>query len=293
MIQAQSYETGHEGPKLAFMGAVHGNEICGTQAIHQLMTDIENGAVKLARGSLLLIPVANPEACRMNRRFVDENLNRVFLKSSHPKSYESHIANELTDMLSSCDILVDFHSNHMAGWPFALHFDFFSKQEEDMIRAMGLAHVVQGWESAYARSFPQMNMGQTSHSSAFMHSQGKIGMGVECGQHADTQSVVVARNIMDRMLVHSGIVKGGIDYPDAQAMIEIRRVYLRRSEHDGFESEFTHGQPIQKGQQIARYGDGGTVQAEEDGLILFPRPDCPIGEEWFYTGRNCKISPTG
>ena len=44
------------GPALLVLGAVHGNEICGSQAIMQLLQDIDSGAISIERGSVSLFP---------------------------------------------------------------------------------------------------------------------------------------------------------------------------------------------------------------------------------------------
>ena len=45
------------GQRLLVLGAVHGNEICGTQAILQLMKELEDGRLTIERGSVTFVPV--------------------------------------------------------------------------------------------------------------------------------------------------------------------------------------------------------------------------------------------
>jgi predicted deacylase len=44
------------GPKLIVMGATHGNEKCGTQAIQRIMADIDGGSLHVSRGSVTFVP---------------------------------------------------------------------------------------------------------------------------------------------------------------------------------------------------------------------------------------------
>ncbi|MFX5656441.1 succinylglutamate desuccinylase/aspartoacylase family protein, partial [Acinetobacter baumannii] len=48
------------GPRLLILGAVHGNETCGTQAITRLQRELDSGQLRLQRGLLTLVPVTNP-----------------------------------------------------------------------------------------------------------------------------------------------------------------------------------------------------------------------------------------
>jgi hypothetical protein len=41
---------------------------------------------------------------------------------------------------------------------------------------------------------------------------------------------------------------------------------------------------VQKGEPMAFHADGSEIPAPEDGFIIMPKEDTPIGEEWFYLG---------
>lgn len=48
------------GPRLLVLGAVHGNETCGTQAIGRIAAEFDAGTLVLSRGSLTMVPITNP-----------------------------------------------------------------------------------------------------------------------------------------------------------------------------------------------------------------------------------------
>jgi len=50
------------GPGLIVLGAVHGNETCGTEAILRLAGELERAERRLLRGTLTLVPITNPLA---------------------------------------------------------------------------------------------------------------------------------------------------------------------------------------------------------------------------------------
>ena len=46
------------GPRLIVLGAVHGNETCGTRAIERVLAELDSGALALAAGSVTFVPVS-------------------------------------------------------------------------------------------------------------------------------------------------------------------------------------------------------------------------------------------
>ena len=73
------------GPSLVVLGAVHGNEVCGAHAIVRAIDDLTHGRLRLLRGRLTLVPVANPLAFAQATREGERNLNRRFLPQPEPQ----------------------------------------------------------------------------------------------------------------------------------------------------------------------------------------------------------------
>lgn len=88
------------GPSLVVLGAVHGNEVCGAHAIVRAIDDLTHGRLRLLRGRLTLVPVANPLAFAQATREGERNLNRHFLPQPAPQDYEDRITNQLTPLLA-------------------------------------------------------------------------------------------------------------------------------------------------------------------------------------------------
>lgn len=286
MIHAHYFASTAAGPKLAITGGIHGNEVCGIKALTRLVGELDSGQVTLRQGSLVLVPVANPEAYVRNVRFVDENLNRVFTPTENPATYERKLANVLAPIVGECDALLDLHSIHSKGEPFGMYFGHFSDAEDAFINALGMPLIVEGWAEAYAASLPGINRGQETHTAAFMRSRGKIAAGVECGLHDDPAAVDVAYAAIIRALAHFGLIDNVQPSAPAARRIMMEKVVLRPETGDRLAQDFVHGDAVKKGDVIAHLKDGGHIVAEKDTLVLFPRPACPVGEEWFYTGRD-------
>lgn len=99
-----------DGPTIGISAAIHGNEPTGTEIILDLFRAVKDMPIK---GRLLLLPVANPRAYAVNRRFtpLDElNLNREF--PGDPKgNYTQQLAAAITrEFLEVIDVHLDFHS---------------------------------------------------------------------------------------------------------------------------------------------------------------------------------------
>lgn len=99
-----------DGPRVGICGGIHGNERTGTEIVLETARRYTEASF---RGSLLLLPVANPFAFEHNRRHtpIDElNLNRVF--PGNPKGW---FTEQLADVITRCflekvDVLIDVHS---------------------------------------------------------------------------------------------------------------------------------------------------------------------------------------
>jgi len=91
-----------EGPIIAIVGCLHGDELIGQRIISRL------NRLKIKKGVLLTI-IANPEAIKAKKRFIDSDLNRSF--PGRPRgNREERIAYRLTKILKQCDFIVDLHS---------------------------------------------------------------------------------------------------------------------------------------------------------------------------------------
>src|SRR5688500_12351389 len=99
-----------EGPSVIIMGATHGNEICGTEAIRRVMAELDSGVLHIAAGSVTFVPIVNPLAYEKNQRNGDRNLNRNLFPKSEPQDFEDRVANWLCPLLAQHDVLLDLHS---------------------------------------------------------------------------------------------------------------------------------------------------------------------------------------
>ena len=98
------------GPVVLAMAGVHGDECDGQVLINKLISAIQPQDIK---GTLILVPCANPMACDANQCTSPEdngNLFRSFIQTSTFNPTEL-MAKKLEDeFISRCDLVLDFHS---------------------------------------------------------------------------------------------------------------------------------------------------------------------------------------
>jgi predicted deacylase len=297
------------GTRLAVLGAVHGNETCGTRAIQRVTAEIDAGALTLTRGRLTLVPVTNPLAYAMQRRNGDRNLNRKLAPTDAPREYEDHVANWLCPLLAQHDVLLDLHSFRSPGAPFvmlgpqnnsgALEPFAQAAREEALALRLGVARAVDGWLGTYAAGAarraefgnssgieldtdPRYGVGTTE----YMRSVGGCALTLECGQHDDPAAPEVAYRAIVNTLAHLQL----IDAPDPAPAprlegLRLCEVVPRLHADDAFLSAWTSFDPVTEGQPIARRHDGTEVRAPYAGYVVFPNTTAEVGNEWFYLAR--------
>jgi predicted deacylase len=302
------------GPRLIVLGAVHGNETCGTRAIERALAELDAGSWRLARGSVTFVPVTNPLAYQRGQRMGERNLNRNLRPNNNPVDNEDRIANVLCPLLAEHDALLDLHSFHSPGEPFAMigprdnagTLEPFAHAAEEQALALRLGprRIVEGWLDTYASGVknrlqrtsanpseraqllntdPSYGVGTTE----YMRSRGGYAITLECGQHADPQAPEVAYQAIRRTLAHLALV----DDPAPPALTDIELLCLvevtdRHHADDRFARDWASYQALRAGDVIAQRADGTPVRAPDDGFIVFPNPAALPGNEWFYFARR-------
>jgi predicted deacylase len=301
------------GLRLIVLGAVHGNETCGTQAIEKIMHEFEHKQRIIIAGSVTFVPIANPLAYAKKQRMGDRNLNRNLNPNAAPKDFEDHVANWLCPLLAQHDVLLDLHSFHTPGQPFALIGPMnntgplepfaYAKEEESLALRLGVHLCVDGWLETYSRGVAHRaaNREAYTHQSSlqnldtkygvgtteYMRSQGGWGITLECGQHLDSHAAQVAYQAISNTLVHLGLVAGSIPEPVSNFQhLRIVEVVDRLDAEDQFHQEWKSFDQLKTGDVIGIRHHGAQVIAQYDAYILFPNPAALPGNEWFYLAKK-------
>ena len=308
-LRSHTFQGLDPGPRLIVLGAVHGNETCGTRATLRVLAELDAGLLRIVRGSVTFVPVSNPLAYANAQRGGDRNLNRRLRPNPAPRDFEDRIANALCPLLAAHDALLDLHSFHTAGEPFAMlgprdnagPLEAFARaaEEEALALRLGPRRLVEGWLDAYAGGVasrlqrvpasgvaldadPAYGIGTTE----YMRSVGGIAITLECGQHADPQAPQIGYAAIVNTLAHLGLVDAPAPAarPDVQ-LLRLQDVTDRDAEGDAFERAWSSFDPVAAGEPIARRADGTLLRAPADGFIVFPNPQAAPGSEWFYFAR--------
>ncbi|MBB5393349.1 MULTISPECIES: succinylglutamate desuccinylase/aspartoacylase family protein [unclassified Herbaspirillum] len=306
-LQRHQFAALEPGPHLLVLGAVHGNETCGTRAIERLLRELDSGDLAIARGLLTLVPVTNPLAYRNQQRQGERNLNRNMRINPAPANFEDRISNLLCPWIAEHDVLLDLHSFHTAGVPFAMlgpedndgDIEPFAhaQAEQRMAAHLGTTRIVEGWMATYARGVERRRQeGKVSApdlldrnygvgTTEFARTQGAYGITLECGQHDDPRAPEVAYQAIRQTLALLDMIDVPLEPPRENIEI-IRLVDVIDMEHpdDAFTREWASFDRVTKGQTIGHRHGGAAVTAPDDGYIVFPNPKALSGNEWFYFG---------
>lgn len=290
------------GPRLLVTAAVHGNETCGTQALARLIPALDAGTLRLRRGQLTLLPIANPLAYARGQREGERNLNRQLVPTSTPRCYEDHVANRLCPLFAAHDVLLDLHSFQAEGTPFVMlgprdnmgPLEPFAHEaaETRLALALGTPRLVEGWLATYARGLarrgaPPEDIVQAIGTTEAMRRAGGYGVTLECGQHADPKAVALAHAAVLRALAVLGMLAPeeapALPADHAQAaLLQMREVVERRHPGDRFARPWRHFDAVHAGETIGWRHDGTPVTAPGEGCLIFPDAGAAVGTDWFY-----------
>lgn len=295
------------GARLIVLGAVHGNETCGTRAIRRVIGEIESGQLRIAAGHVTFVPVTNPLAYARHQRMGDRNLNRNLVPTDTPVDFEDRIANWLCPLLAQHDALLDLHSFHTQGQPFVMlgpednrgALEPFARAAEETALALrlGVHRFVDGWLDTYAAGVARRLAAGASSREAdvhygvgtteYMRAHGGIALTLECGQHDDPAAPEVAYRAIHNALAHLRLsaepAPATVDRTEA---LRLYQVVDRAHAEDAFVRPWSSFDPVQAGEVIGTRHDGTPVQADRDGHIVFPNPNALPGQEWFYLARR-------
>lgn len=277
-INSIRFDSVNFGSKLLVLGSIHGDEICGSIAINNIINKIKSGELKLKCGIVTFISVCNPKAYRNNKRYYETNLNRVIKKTNNPIVYEEKIANILTKYIDDCDYMLDIHSMAENGKPFAFQ-DYLDIKNEEFAKAQELEYIIQGWPEIYKNCSIQDFSTQTY----CCKTKNKIGVTVECGSHNSPNAVKIAEQCIINTLSYLNMIEERTNNNILPKIIKMDKVFLK--EKEGIINNFNNFDLVKKGEIIAKYYSGENIIADDEYIMILPNNKANINEEWFYLGK--------
>lgn len=286
------------GPTLIVLGAVHGNEPAGYEAMRSLFARFKETSVKL-RGSMVGL-VGNRRALAEDVRFVEDDLNRLWLpdvmaRIQAAESLSGEMAEardlylEIERVLAGSEgpvYALDIHSTSGTGPAFAVFDDSLPNREFafelEVPMVLGIEEELEGTLLDY------------------LNTRGVRTAGFEAGQHTDPESVERAGAAIWVAMRASGVLGRTceVDVDNASR----RLAATGRGLPNLFEVRYRHAiepnasfqmrsglrgfQTVVQGDEVA-VEDGTPVLAPQDGLLLMPLYQAQ-GEDGYFLIRPVK-----
>lgn len=288
ILETVRFATSRPGPRLLIIGAVHGNETCGPQAIERALPEIRSGRIALKRGEVTFLPVANPQAYRQNTREGDRNLNRDMRERPIPQDNEDRLGNLICPLLKARDVVLDLHSFNGPGQPFVFAgpldndgpIEPFAHADAEWALAirLGVEVAIHGWLDGYDRylservriGFPPLSPAEGVGTTEYARFAGAYGVTLECGTHGDPAGAEIGYAGILATLAHLGIVDTPSPPVAVSRAIRITDALLCEREGDRIEGDWLTGDAVPAGAPIIRRADGSTVPMPHDGFLVFP-----------------------
>ena len=222
------------GPTVVFFGGIHGNESSGVFALKDVFPGINAAYVK---GTIYGIS-GNLKALREQKRYIDQDLNRLWTKENIEEIKNKHLLNsdeaELVELLDILNAILksnqppfyffDLHTTSSKTLPFitindALINRKFSEQFPVPI-VLGIEEYLEG---------PLLS---------YINTLGYVSLGFESGQHDDFFAITNHIAFIHLALVYSGVL-------EEEAVMDFSKYYQQLKQHsentfDVFEIVYLH-----------------------------------------------------
>ncbi len=301
--------SGHEdGPLVLAIGATHGNEPAGVQAIAEVFRMLEAETKEkpdfLFKGHLVGL-IGNLQAYQSGQRFIQKDLNRIWdpafvetLLTRDPGTLEYEEA-ELVALLQEIKrtiiqtsakhmVIIDLHTTSAGGGIFSIPLE---DDPESIQLAAGLhAPVVMGLLKGLSGTL--MHYASGNHFLSDGLPEEVCCVAFEAGQHTDPLSVSRSISAIISTLRNEGCLRPEdvdhkhddilLDYaaelPKLTRIIHVH--HIGPDEHFRMRPGYVNFQPVMKGEPLA-VSNEKEVCAPSDGLILMPLYQ-PKGTDGFF-----------
>jgi hypothetical protein len=118
-LETYTFTTQSPLPNVLIVAGVHGNEQAGSEAALKLIAELEEGKINLKRGTLTIVPTANPCGKKLGIRFQPHQMmimNSIDLNRAFPKKLGREagcdMSKQIADMASQNDFIIDLHEGY-------------------------------------------------------------------------------------------------------------------------------------------------------------------------------------
>lgn len=268
-----SFDSGAPGPHVMVSAIVHGNEPCGAIAIDGLMQqDVRPIAGRLTFAFMNVeayhaFDPADPNATR----WLDEDFNRVWDKAvleGDRDSVELRRAREVRPILDEVDYLFDLHTMQHLAPP--LMMSGRHQKAKDLAGGIGVPERVVG-DAGHAAGRRMRDYGAFDDPAS-----AKTALLIECGQHWETASGLLARHSTAGFLVATGVVGDDLlaefaSPAQAQQFFTVIEAVTITADSFAFVQPFTGGEILPKaGTLIGHDGEREVRTPADDVMLVMP-----------------------
>ena len=266
------HQGGQHSFHLVICSIIHGNETGSLPAIIKLLQGLQNQSISF--GGNLTVILGNPEAARQNVRFLEHDLNRMFLNTPH-KTHEATRAQELLPLITEGDLLIDLHQTiRKTLQPF-----YICPVTKPVLLWARALSVTKSLVNATPKNLKQST---TRCADELMYEQGKPALTIELSEkgfnkeaeHYAFKACTRAFALIDQIQNKSCTLKQAAQLKPALKIYET----ILRAPYPSVAHQLKEGlcnfMPISKGELLS-HSSSPVIEAEQDGLLLFPKyPDC-------------------
>ena len=268
-----TFDSGVAGPNVMISAVVHGNEPCGAIALDWLFqNDVRPvmGRLTLAFMNVAAYQAFDP-ADPNATRWMEEDFNRVWSRDvleGDRDSIELRRAREVRPVLDDVDLMLDLHTMQHLAPP--LMMSGRHAKGKDLAGRVGVPERVVG-DAGHAAGRRMRDYGGFDEPSS-----PKAALLIECGQHWEASSGVLAKQSTARFLEALGTVDNGFSdefgAPSAsQNFFTVREAVTITQETFAFTEAFTGGEVIAKaGTLIGLDGEIEVRTPLDDMMLVMP-----------------------
>lgn len=263
------HDGGTHDVHLVIGSMVHGNETGSLPAVLEVAQDLQSGAARF--GGRLSMFIGNVPAARQDRRFLEADLNRVFVDSDLD-TLEHRRARELRQILDDADVFIDLHQTILAtAQPF--YICPWSAEGEAWARGLGAARV---WVT---RPSGESFSTGTCCADEYVRNRGKVGLTVELSQKGFRAEASELADRVIRRAMHMAETGDRDGAPlefwrtSSKVPYSSRELRLRPG--------LSNFQPARRGERLT-LDDAPELLCPHDGVLLFPKyppDDQPLPNE--------------
>lgn len=252
---------------LTLMAATHGDESVGVNIINHFLFCLLQRKVKLLFP--LGVALGNPEAFRLDKRFIAKDLNRSF-DAKRKKTYEEQRAHELSVLLEESSWFIDFHQTIMPSLEPFFIFPFTSRGLQFAQSINSKLSVVTHWGKNFSAD--------GCCSDHFVNKSGGVGISIETGQkgfdhrqiNLGSMVIIGALNFIEQHLqrrLDKQTYDNGFDNK-IYTWADVVSYPVSGSVH--LDPSWENFMPVKVGQKMGMHDDNSLV-ASCSGKILFPK----------------------